>query len=450
MVLLAVLAFQLPGSIAQRDDDYAWVRTLVQVHRQVVNNYVEPVDDAKLKERSVEGMLSELDPYTNYIPPERQERFDQQIEGTFNGVGISLDMQEGKVTVISPMEGSPADRAGIEAGDFIVKVDGQAVAGWNLDEVVKHVTGKAGTQVTLTILRGGKNIDFTMTRQEIVLPTVLGYDRNRDDSWNYWVSQNPKIAYVRIGQFDANTFETLKGILAGVPPSPGSPGHPGLVQSGMNGLILDLRFNPGGRLEQAVEVVNLFVKEGVIVTTRGRNRPEQVQRATGQGTLPYFPMVVLVNDFSASAAEIVSGSLKDNHRALVIGQRTFGKGSVQEILPLDDHSGELKLTVAYYYLPSGRLVHRKKDATDWGVEPQIIVPVDEAGARAIREQMLRRDTIRRPTTAAAAAATRMAATQPTTQPVDPQLDRALDTMTGLIYLENTAPTATRPETTVLK
>ncbi|MGA3065784.1 MAG: S41 family peptidase [Tepidisphaeraceae bacterium] len=451
VVLLALLAFELPGSLAQRNDDYDWVRTLVEVHRQVIDNYVEPVNDQDLKEKSIEGMLSVLDPYTVYVAPEKQSEFEELINGEFSGVGITLDKEpDGRILVLSPLEGSPADRAGIEAGDYITKVDGQPTANWLIEDVVKHVTGKAGTKVTLTIERDGKETDYTMTREQIVLPTVVGYDRAKDDSWNYWVCKDPKIAYVRITQFDANTFDSLKGALEGVPPSPGETGKPGLLDSGMKGLILDLRFNPGGRLEQAIQVVNLFVKDGsVIVTTRGRSRPEQINRANGQGTLPDFPMIVLVNEHSASAAEIVSGSLKDNHRALVIGQRTFGKGSVQEVVPLEGDGGELKITVAYYYLPSGRLVHRKKGATDWGVEPQIIVPVDDEGEREIREQMARRDTIRHPTTLAsttpATGPTTVATTAPaTTEPVDPQLQQALNTMVGLIFLGEPAPPSTQP------
>jgi carboxyl-terminal processing protease len=434
VILLAILAFQLPGSLAQRNDDYDWVRTLVEVHRQVVDNYVEPVNDDDLKEKSIEGMLGVLDPFTDYIPPEKQAEFEQLIDGRFNGVGITLDKEDGKILVLSPLEGSPADRAGIEAGDVID------------EDVVKHVTGKAGTKVTLTVLRDGQDIDYAMFREEIVLPTVVGYDRAKDDSWNYWVSRDPKIGYIRITQFDDNTFDSLKAVLEGVPPTAGTSGKPGLLQDGMQGLILDLRFNPGGRLEQAIKVVNLFVKDGVIVSTRGRNRPEQVSRADGQGTLPDFPMIVLVNDHSASAAEIVSGSLKDNHRALVVGQRTFGKGSVQEVIPLEGNGGELKLTVAYYYLPSGRLVHRKKGATDWGVDPQIVVPVDDAGERMIRDQMLRRDTIRHPLVAATTATTSpsLAASTPTTEPVDPQLQQGLNTMVGLIFLSQSPPPSTQP------
>jgi carboxyl-terminal processing protease len=281
-----------------------------------------------------------------------------------------------------------------------------------------------------------------MTRQEIVLTTVKGYQRNPDASWDYYVNQTPKIAYIRITQFTENTFDELHDALVGTPAETGKPAVPGLLDTGMKGLILDLRFNPGGRLDQAIKVVNLFVKDGVIVSTTGRNRPENIVRATGEGTLPNFPIIVLVNQHSASAAEIVSGSLKDNKRALVIGERTYGKGSVQELIPLDDNSGELKLTVAYYYLPSGRLVHRKKDATDWGVIPQIIVPMDDKQQEEVLELHATQEAIR--------SSRQHPATQPlegaTTQPIDPQMDQALNTMVGLIVLQGSPTPGPGPQT----
>jgi carboxyl-terminal processing protease len=440
IALLVVLAFQLPGTLAQRDDDYTWIRTLTEVHRQIYNNYVEPVNDANLKEKAIEGMLTDLDPYTNYIAPERQDDFDRMLNGSFKGVGIELAPTNGKVVVETPIEGGPADRAGIHSDDVIVKVNGESIAGLPIDDVSKKITGPVGTPVTITILRDGKNIDFTMKREQIVLDTVKGFNRTPDDSWNFFCLDEPKIGYIRIAQFDENTFAEVKSALEGSPPSPGHPGKPGIVDSGMKGLILDLRFNPGGRLEQAINIVNLFVKDGVIVTTRGRSRPEEVTRANGEGTLPSFPMIVLVNDKSASASEIVSGSLKDNQRALVVGQRTFGKGSVQEIIPLGDDSGKLKLTVAYYYLPSGRLVHRKKGATDWGVEPQVVVPLDDNGELAVLEQYRVAERIRRPKT------TTRPATQGATQQFDPQLKEAVNTMIGLIVLDKGKMPTTMPTT----
>ncbi|MGD0767288.1 MAG: S41 family peptidase [Tepidisphaeraceae bacterium] len=431
IILLAILAFQLPGTLAQRDDEYSWVRTIVEIHRQVLQSYVDPVDDSQLKQKAIEGMLGALeDPYTVYIPPDHQAQFDKELGGTFSGVGISLRDVGGKMVVLTPIEGGPADRAGIDAGDVIVKVDGKSVAKMPIDDVVKLVSGPLGSPVTLTIDRYGKELDFSLHRQQIVLPTVYGFSRNSNESWEYFVSQNPKIAYLRVTQFDENTFDEMKRVLTG------ADGHSGLMSQGMQGLIMDLRFNPGGQLQQAIKVVNLFIKDGVIVSTHGRNSPEEVDRAGAQAaTLPYFPMIVLVNDHSASAAEIVAGSLKDNHRALVEGQRTFGKGSVQRVIQLGQDDGTLKMTVAHWYLPSGRLVSRKKDSTDWGVEPQIIVPVDENGEKVIDELMERQAAIRyHPST--------MPATQPTTAPTDPQFQQALTTMVGLVILDANKHAAT--------
>src|SRR5579862_9359547 len=269
IVLLAALAFQIPGTLAQRDDDYAWVRTLVQIHRQVDDNYVDPVKDDDLKNKAIAGMLGSLDPFTQYIPEDKTEAFQRAIGGTFKGVGISLQKRGDKITVVTPLEGSPADKAGIHAGDVIEKVDGKPIAGLDLDAVSSRVVGPIGTPVTLTMLRNDSELDFTMQRKQIVLPTVLGYDRNPDDSWKYFVSDNPKVAYVRITQFDDETFDELQRTLTG--PN-------GLVSQGMQGLILDLRFNGGGLLDRAVSIINMFLpKDKVIVTTRGRNRPEDIK-----------------------------------------------------------------------------------------------------------------------------------------------------------------------------
>jgi carboxyl-terminal processing protease len=435
IVLLAILAFQLPGTLGQRDDEYAWVRTIVEIHREVVDNYVDAVDDAQLKDKAIEGMLGSLDdPYTVYVAPDHQAEFDKELGGSFSGVGISLQMINKRMVVLSPIDGGPADLAGIDGGDVIIKVDGTNVEGMPIDKVVKLVSGPVGSLVTLTIDRMGQSLQFTLHRQQIVLPTVLGYSRAADQSWKYFVSENPKVAYIRITQFDENTFDELKNAMMG------KDSHSGLMAQGMQGLIVDLRFNPGGQLQQAIKVVNLFIKEGVIVKTLGRNSPEEVDKASPDAvTLPYFPMIVLVNDDSASAAEIVAGSLKDNHRALVIGQRTFGKGSVQRVIQLGQDDGTLKMTVAHWYLPSGRLVSRKKDSTDWGVEPQIIVPVDENQENQIHDLQDRQEAIRfHPVST-------QPSTQAATEPSDPQFQQALTTMVGLVILDTNKHAATRPQ-----
>jgi len=429
--IIAVLAFSLPGSMAQRDDDYSFVRTLVDIHRQVAANYVDPVDEAQLREGAIGGMLEELDPFSVYVPPSRQEDFDRMLEGSFKGIGIQLNqLEDGRVEVVSPIDGSPAFKAGVLAGDIIQKVNGETLDGLRLPEIVKKIAGPLGSDVKINVKHvTGEEVELTMKREEIIVPTVKGYARQQDTTWDYYVCDHPKIGYMRITQFTPDTFDRVREVLAG-----DGKGWNGLLDDGLKGLILDLRFNPGGRLDQATKIVDLFVNEGVIVSTRGRNRLEQVLRAESPGTLPYFPMIVLVNESSASASEVVAGSLLDNGRAVVLGSRSYGKGSVQELIPLDGKGGELKLTVAYYYLPSGRLVHRKKDATDWGVQPQIVVPMDPATEARVRKEQYENELFKRPlaksTTQGAADA------PPTTQPTDTQLQQAINTMVALVVFQS--------------
>jgi carboxyl-terminal processing protease len=420
--LIAIFAFQIPGSLAQRDDDYSFVRTLVEIHRQVATNYVDPVDETKLRDGAIEGMLAQLDPFTVYIPPLQQEGFDRMLEGSFKGVGIQLNQaDDGKVEVVTPIDGSPAFKAGVQAGDIILKVNGESIEGVRLPDVIKKVGGPLGSEVRLTVRHlTGQEVELKMTREEIVVPTVKGFARKQDNTWDYYVCENPKIAYLRITQFTPDTYEKLR------------PAIEGTLADGMKGLILDLRFNPGGRLDQAVQIINMLVEKGTILSTKGRNRPEHVEMANGENTLPNFPMVVLVNEHSASASEIVAGSLMDNHRAVVVGERTYGKGSVQEVIPLDNKGGELKMTVAYYYLPSGRLVHRKKDATDWGVQPQILVKMTPEQEEQVLRDRYEQELFRKPVVKATTQAT---TTSPATQPTDGQLQAAVNTLIAWVVFE---------------
>ena len=298
ILLIAILAFQIPHGMAQRDNDYAFVRTLVDIHRQVSTNYVENVDESKLEGAAINGMLGQLDPFTVYVPPAEQEEFDQLLEGNFKGVGIQLNQRDdGKVEVVTPIDGSPAFKAGVQAGDLVLKVNGESIEGLKLaPDILKKVKGAVGTTVVLTVQHEGSKdaVDLKMTREEVVVPTLKGYSRKPDNTWDYYVSDEPKIAYVRLTQFTPDSFEKLKTVMTE------------LLKGGMKGLVFDLRWNPGGRLDEAVKIVDLFVEKGVIVSTKGRNRPERIERATASGTLPKFPMVVLVNEHSASASEVVS------------------------------------------------------------------------------------------------------------------------------------------------
>jgi carboxyl-terminal processing protease len=421
LLLIATLALRIPGSMAQRDDDYAFVRTLVDIHRQVSANYVEGVDQEKLRQGAIDGLLDQLDPFSMYVPPSRQEEFDRMLEGTFKGVGILLNqLDNGAIEVVTPIDGSPAFKAGVQAGDIILKVNDESLENLRLTEVTKKIAGPVGSTVKLLVRHvTGEEAELTMTREEVVVPTVKGYGRNEDNTWDYFVCDDPKIAYIRITQFTPDTADRVREAI-----------EP-LLAEGMKGLVLDLRFNPGGRLDEARDLVDLFLDSGVIVSVKGRNRPEQTVVARPEGTLPNFPMIVLANEHSASASEIVAGSLADNRRAVVIGTRTYGKGSVQEVVPLDQKSGELKLTVAYYYLPSGRLVHRRKDATDWGVQPQIVVPMDQQQEQRLLRDRYEQELFRRPVVKTTSQPT----TEPTTQAVlDVQLQRAVDTLIALLVI----------------
>jgi carboxyl-terminal processing protease len=439
-------AFEIPGTLAQRDDDYTFVRTLVDIHRRVADNYVDPVDESKLNQGAIDGMLGQLDPFSIFVPPAREEDFDRMLSGTFKGVGIKLDQHpDGTIEIVTPVDDSPAAHSGIQPGDILLAVDEQVLDKVRLLDLIKMIGGKIGTTVKLTVRHpDGKIASYTLTREEVREPIVKGYQRNADNTWDYYICDDPKVAYVQLTQFTGDSYKDLRDVLEAQ------------LHSGMRGLILDLRFNPGGQLDQAESIINMLIPKGqTIVTTKGRARPEDKKLSTGEGVLPNFPMIVLVNEHSASAAEIVSGSLMDNKRAVVLGERTYGKGSVQEVIPLDEQGGELKLTVAYYYLPSGRLVHKKPGATDWGVQPQIYVPMDPATQEKVllerdQQEAFRRampKTVTRPTT-------EQASTQPTAQPLDDvQLQAAINTMLGVLVFEAHPPTtdgtpvpATQPTT----
>jgi carboxyl-terminal processing protease len=444
-LLLAVLAFQLNGTLAHRDDDYAFARTLLDVHRQVSRNYVENIDDDKLRLAAIKGMMSQLDPYSEYVPPADQEQYDRAISGRLKGIGVTLNQAEnGDIRIISPIEGSPAFHAGVMAGDIILAVNGESTRNLKIEEVQKKIFN-GPLDVTLRLKREtGEEVDLKMTRQEIELPTVKGYRRRLDkpDEWDWYVRPQEKIAYIRITQFMPNTLPRVEQVLRT------------LAADNAKGIILDLRFNGGGLLETAEKLVDLFVTDGVIVETRGRHGKNTV-RAKGDGTLPNIRLAVLVNGASASASEVVAGSLQDNRRAIIVGTRSFGKGSVQEVIPLEDGQGEVKLTVAYYYLPSGRLVHKKPGATEWGVDPQIRVDMTPEQEKALFLAQRDAEVIGHPNAATQPSSratslpsTQQPETQPTTSPtasIDPQLDAAIAALVSGVDPAGPVP-ATKPTT----
>jgi carboxyl-terminal processing protease len=343
------------------------VDRFVEILRLVQKQYVREVDAKKMFQDAISGMLGGLDPFSNYVPEEDMDEFNKQTRGKFGGIGIQIGMRKGILTVISPLEGTPAYRAGVLAGDIIMEIEGKSTENIRLDQAVKTLTGEPGTKVRLKVRHmTGETAEFTITRELIEVHTVKGVKRDDNNEWVYMLDPEKKIGYIRLTSFVENTTGDLR------------KATDSLQKDGVKALILDLRFDPGGILKTAVEVCDMFIEKGVIVQTKGRTTPYWEATATKEGTLPYFPMVVLVNQFSASASEILAGCLQDHHRAIVIGERTFGKGSVQNVIPLEGEKAALKLTTSKYYLPSGRNIHRDEDMTEkdeWGVMPDIAVPM---------------------------------------------------------------------------
>ncbi len=329
----------------ERDELYQRLRVLAEAMDVVQRNYVEPVKPEELVYGAVEGIVARLDPHSSFMTPDMFQEMQVETEGAFGGLGIEITVKDGRLTVVSPIEDTPAAAAGIQAGDVIVMIEGEPTEGMDLMEAVRRMRGPKGTRITIHILREGwdKPRAFTLTRDIIRIKSVKA---RRVDG----------VGVVRITQFQQATHREVAEALEGFRDDPS-----------LYGLILDLRNNPGGLLDQAVKVADLFLTEGTVVSTKGRD-PEQevVYTARDDGTEPQLPLVVLVNGGTASASEIVAGALQDHRRGLILGERTFGKGSVQTILPLSDGSG-LRITTALYYTPSGRTIQAR------GIEPDVKV-----------------------------------------------------------------------------
>ena len=312
----------------------------------VKKNYVEDVKTEDLITGAIEGMLNSLDPHSAYLDPDMYREIQVETKGSFGGLGIEIAIKDGILTVIAPIEDTPASRAGIHPGDRILKINEELTKGLSLMECVKRLRGPKGTKVTITIIREGftQMQDITIVRDIIKIQSVK------------FKTLEKGYGHLRISQFQEKTVGDARRALEALQRE-----NP----EGLRGLILDLRNNPGGLLDQAVEVSDLFLDSGVIVTIKGRDAEEKTAfNAHKEGTLPPWPIVVLVNQGSASASEIVAGALQDYGRAVIMGAKTFGKGSVQTIIPLDDGSG-IRLTTARYYTPNNRSIHEQ------GIEPDI-------------------------------------------------------------------------------
>ena len=340
-----------PSVAAADNDTYREFDQFMTVFEKVRAQYVDKVDDKTLIEGAINGMLTSLDPHSSYLDAKDYQQLKMQTDGSYAGLGLSVQLEDGAVKVIAPTEDSPADKAGIKAGDYIVNIDGKLLYGGTLDDAVQQMRGSAGTKIRLTIVRPGRDkpFDVTVVRQMIDLKPVKWEVKGR-------------IGYININSFSRTTGADTRAAVAGIDKALG--GRP-------LGYVVDLRSDPGGLLDQAIETADVFLDHGEIVSQRGREKNDidrYYAESAVRGDLTHgLPIVVLIDAGSASAAEIVAGALQDQHRALVMGTTSFGKGSVQTLLPLSDTTA-LRLTTARYFTPSGRSVQ------EGGISPDVVVP----------------------------------------------------------------------------
>lgn len=345
------------------------LRTFADIFGRIKANYVEPVDDEVLLENAIRGMVSGLDPHSNYLDKDDYKDLQVGTKGEFGGLGIEVGMEDGFVKVISPIDDTPAQRAGVQSGDLIVRLDDTPVKGLSLNDAVKLMRGKPGTGIELTIIRKGeeKPLKITVVRDIIKVASVKG--RLLDKQY----------AYLRISQFQSHTTSDMLKMLKKLEKEADAP---------LMGMVLDLRNNPGGVLNAAVSVSDAFLESGLIVYTQGRDSDSQLRfEAAPDDVLHGAPMVVLVNEGSASASEIVAGALQDQKRAVIMGSQTFGKGSVQTIIPISDTSA-VKLTTARYYTPSGRSIQAEGIKPDIELEAIKVSKLEGSGVKPIKEANL--------------------------------------------------------------
>ncbi len=329
-------------------EELAWeqARLFAEVLERVKRDYVEPIDEAELLESAIRGMVSDLDPHSQYLDAREYRDIRISTTGSYTGIGIEVDEVGGNVVIVTPIAGSPAARSGLRSGDQIIAVDGISVEAAHLQDTIGRLRGHAGSKVTVTVLRDDEAIDYGLRRQIIRMASV------------HKEFLSPSFGYVRVSQFSENTARELSRAVDDL-----QDANDGMLQ----GLVLDLRNNPGGVLDSAVDVADLFLNSGVIVTADGRSVDSRFTRSAHRGDiLDGATMVVLVNKGSASASEIVAGALQDHDRALIVGTKTFGKGLVQTVVPLSKGRA-IKLTTSRYYTPSGDSIH------DVGVEPDVYI-----------------------------------------------------------------------------
>lgn len=345
-VLIANVAWAAPTAEVESAVPLSEIQTFVETFETISAGYVEELNDEAILNKALKGMVSALDPHSEYLTKEEVEAFDEQTSGNYAGIGVEVEMVENKLTVVSPVDDSPAQQAGIKAGDVIVRINNQLVSGMSLQEIVSLMRGSEGSKVRLEVDREGKIEEFEIVRAQIEDTSVR----------SEWLGKG--IAYIRISQFLSNSDEQFREELTQLK-----------QQATINGVILDLRNNPGGVLQSAVGIVDTLIDDGLIVYTDGRHEYSKTQfSATQEATqLPDVPLVVLVNEGSASASEVLAGAIQDHRRGMILGTETFGKGSVQTVVPLSSGAA-VKLTTALYYTPDGRSIQAQ------GIMPDMVIP----------------------------------------------------------------------------
>jgi carboxyl-terminal processing protease len=408
------VAQQSPSPLVGGDAD---VRPLAKVYRLIQNNSYRRLDDQELCQLAIRGM-SQVDDYSSYVPPGQEDAFADRVMGAEFGLGLRVESANGAVMVVGPVAGSPAHRAGIFGGDRLLSVDGREVAAMTPDAASALLNDPRKRAAELRIMHPtGQQELYRLERADIPLESVTGLFRDAAGRWVHRPLDDEQIVYIRIKEFTQDTVPSLVAAIRSL----GAP----------RGVVLDLRDNPGGLLTAAVGVADLFLRQGVIVKKAGREGQPEVYRAHAEGTLDDLPLVVLINEQTASAAEIVAGSLKINGRAVLVGTRTLGKGTVQSMFKLDDNMGQINLTTGEYFLGDGRPISRRRGSGQWGVEPHvhsILMPGRQGALASLR---LRGELMPRPLPATAPAAGAAEAATKAAAKAMLELDTQLTTAIGV-------------------
>lgn len=433
LVLAAVLALSLLPSVNRliprsTAADPAEIAKLLEVQRLIREKYVEPVPQERLFDGALRGMVGTLDQECQYFTPSELKDFEADVRGEFGGLGMVLAKEDAFIKVVTPLEGTPAFVAGILAGDRILEINGQSTEKMSVTEAMRLIRGEVGTEVTLTISRAGEEPKrLKLQRARIKLQTVKDA---------HFVDEVSKIAYLRVTAFQEDMVKSFDDNIAR------------LMAQGMRALVVDVRFNHGGLLTEALELCDRFLADGLMLMTRGRERKDdRVYEAKPEATLPPFPLAVLVNGGSASAAEIFAGAMKDRGRGFIVGERTYGKGSVQQTFTLPQDKSGVKLTIARYYTPSGRRITRphrpaggygdednlpseETDADEWGILPDFEVPMSPKEKEALQKAWAEAEILRG--TGASTDAPPSRRNGESAKVIDPQLDKAVEELRKIL------------------